>query len=261
MRTRIPRACGVAHRAVPARRARSRRERGYLSRILAAVSLGENDPGSSHVSANVFDDDATVLFELFPVMVLRDGTLVRCFFMAVDPTDAASRCSWQFGEVLLDSPESFSGCTGSLGVRAAPRPGLTWREVGVEDDVVIDVLRSPKDAADRQVEAEAHRLPPASHSAPQVRRRPPPTTRADPWGAARVTTADPAAKPVSIVSVWTLALIALALLMLLLMAGVPGEEHRAGDGSDKLRHGWAQKQAEAAAAQPAPPAPSDAPAR
>ena len=76
-----------------------------------------------------------------------------------------------------------------------------------------------------------------------------------------MTAADTAAKPTSLVSIWTLVLIVLALLMLLLMAGVPGEEHRAGDGSDKLRHGWAQRQAEAAAAQPAPPAPSDAPAR
>ena len=76
-----------------------------------------------------------------------------------------------------------------------------------------------------------------------------------------MTTADTAAKPRSLVSVWTLALIALAMLMLLLVAGVPGEEHRAGDGSDKLRHGWAQKQTEAAATQPAPPAPSAEPAR
>jgi hypothetical protein len=45
------------------------------------------------------------------------------------------------------------------------------------------------------------------------------------------------------------------------MAGVPGEEQRAGDGSEKLRHGWARQRAEAAAEQPAPPAPSDAPAR
>ena len=76
-----------------------------------------------------------------------------------------------------------------------------------------------------------------------------------------MTAADTAAKPRSVVSLWTLTLIVLALLGLLLMAGVPGEEHRAGDGSEKLRHGWAQKQAETAAAQPAPPAPSDAPAR
>jgi hypothetical protein len=76
-----------------------------------------------------------------------------------------------------------------------------------------------------------------------------------------VPAADTTAKPKPIVSVWTLALIALAMLMLLLVAGVPGEEHRAGDGSEKLRHGWARKRAEAAAEQPAPPAPSDASAR
>ena len=76
-----------------------------------------------------------------------------------------------------------------------------------------------------------------------------------------MTATDTAAKPRSLVSVWTLALIALALFMLLLVAGVPGEEHRAGDGSEKLRHGWAKQQAQRAAEQPAPSAPSDAPAR
>jgi hypothetical protein len=64
-----------------------------------------------------------------------------------------------------------------------------------------------------------------------------------------------------VVSAWLLALIVAALLMLLFMAGVPGEEHRAGDGSEKLRHGWARKQAEAAERAAAQPAPGDAPAR
>ena len=77
-------------------------------------------------------------------------------------------------------------------------------------------------------------------------------------------TARAAAQSNPIVSVWTLSLIVLALLIMLVLAGLPGQDRTAGDGSDKLRHGWARKQAEAAAqqaAQPAPPAPSDAPAR
>ncbi|HEX5011569.1 MAG TPA: hypothetical protein VFY71_14330 [Planctomycetota bacterium] len=77
-------------------------------------------------------------------------------------------------------------------------------------------------------------------------------------------TARATAQPNPIVSVGTLSLIVLALVIMLVVAGLPGRDRTAGDGSDKLRHGWAQKQTEAAAqqaAQPAPPAPSDAPAR
>jgi len=86
-------------------------------------------------------------------------------------------------------------------------------------------------------------------------------------------TADAAAKPRPIATGWALALIVLAMVLVVLVAGVPGEDRTAGDGSDKLRHGWAQKRAEAAARaeaeraaeQPAPvepaaqPAPVDAP--
>ena len=34
-------------------------------------------------------------------------------------------------------------------------------------------------------------------------------------------------------------LIALSLLVILMLAGVPGKTRRAGDGSESLRHGWA----------------------
>ena len=104
---------------------------------------GEKDPGSQYVQASVFDDRATVTFEMMPAMAFQDGTLVRSYVMAVEPTESAAHCFWDIGVVLMDAAESFGGGVGSLYVSASPRAGLTWREVGDEEDVVITVGRSP----------------------------------------------------------------------------------------------------------------------
>ncbi len=54
--------------------------------------------------------------------------------------------------------------------------------------------------------------------------------------------------------------ILVALVLVLVLAGVPEPDRVAGDGSDKLRHGWARQRAEAAeSAAPDAPAPADAP--
>ena len=69
-------------------------------------------------------------------------------------------------------------------------------------------------------------------------------------------------KPQPSAAVWPLVLMVLALFGLLLFAGVPEDDHVAGDGSDALRHGWARELQRAADAQaaPAPATPStDAP--
>jgi len=57
---------------------------------------------------------------------------------------------------------------------------------------------------------------------------------------------------------WALGAIVLALIGLLLLAGIPESRRIAGNGSEKLRHGWAQQRAAAEPAHPAQPAP-DAP--
>jgi hypothetical protein len=55
-------------------------------------------------------------------------------------------------------------------------------------------------------------------------------------------------------------LIAIAFVLVMLLAGVPGHERKAGDGSSALRHGWAERHAaEVAAQQAGNPTPSDAP--
>lgn len=105
----------------------------------------QDDPGSQYVSASVFADDATVSFEMFPVMSLRDGTLVRCYCMPVESTATPSQCFTDFGVVRMESTESFGGGVGRLAVRAAPRAGLTWGDVGDEGDLVIDVMLSPEE--------------------------------------------------------------------------------------------------------------------
>jgi hypothetical protein len=47
---------------------------------------------------------------------------------------------------------------------------------------------------------------------------------------------------------WPLLAIALALAGLLLLAGIPASQRVAGDGSSKLRHGWARERAAQASA-------------
>jgi hypothetical protein len=53
---------------------------------------------------------------------------------------------------------------------------------------------------------------------------------------------------------WALGAIIVALIGLLLLAGIPESRRIAGNGSEKLRHGWAQQRA-AAEPQSAPDAP------
>jgi hypothetical protein len=84
-----------------------------------------------------------------------------------------------------------------------------------------------------------------------------------------VPSADVTTKPRPSTSAWIIALIVLAMVLMLLVAGLPGTAERtAGDGSDKLRHGWARQRAEEAeraaaeqATSPSEPAapPADAP--
>jgi hypothetical protein len=50
---------------------------------------------------------------------------------------------------------------------------------------------------------------------------------------------------------WAVVAVVVALIGLLLLAGVPGRERVAGNGSEALRHGWASRRA-AAAQQPQP---------
>jgi hypothetical protein len=54
---------------------------------------------------------------------------------------------------------------------------------------------------------------------------------------------------------WALCAVIAALIGLLLLAGIPESRRSAGNGSDKLRHGWAEKRAAAAQTQQAPDAP------
>ncbi len=42
---------------------------------------------------------------------------------------------------------------------------------------------------------------------------------------------------------WPAILVLIALLLVLVMAGIPGAERAAGDGSAALRHGWAEQRA------------------
>ena len=55
---------------------------------------------------------------------------------------------------------------------------------------------------------------------------------------------------------WPVYVALAALAAVLAVAGIPGRERVAGDGSDRLRHGWAEQQAQAATEV----APADAPA-
>jgi hypothetical protein len=56
---------------------------------------------------------------------------------------------------------------------------------------------------------------------------------------------------------WPVYVALAALALVLAVAGVPGRDRVAGDGSEKLRHGWAEQRAQAADAAPArEPAPS-----
>ena len=54
---------------------------------------------------------------------------------------------------------------------------------------------------------------------------------------------------------WALVAIVVALVGLLLLAGIPETGRVAGNGSEKLRRGWARERAAAAELQPAPDAP------
>ena len=54
---------------------------------------------------------------------------------------------------------------------------------------------------------------------------------------------------------WPLVAIVIALIGLLLLAGIPQSQRIAGNGSEKLRHGWAQQRAAAAEPQQVPDAP------
>ena len=54
---------------------------------------------------------------------------------------------------------------------------------------------------------------------------------------------------------WALGAIVVALIGLLLLAGIPESRRVAGNGSDKLRHGWARERAAAEEPQPATDAP------
>lgn len=54
---------------------------------------------------------------------------------------------------------------------------------------------------------------------------------------------------------WALVAIVIALIGLLLLAGIPESQRIAGNGSEKLRHGWARERAAAGEPQPAPVAP------